>query len=167
MRQLLILILILVSAAAYTQSIDKSVLASAGKTAEAHMIMQYTVGETCIATHMKYDYTLGEGFQRVVDEPVLPEETEEDTMTMNVASVSDIKIEVFPNPASEFACIKTEATHNFVLRIFGSDGTLLSEIKITSSCITIPLNNMPSGLLHLELSVAETHENWNLQLIHI
>lgn len=167
MRQILLLTLILVTAAAYAQSIDKAVLASAGKTAEAHMIMQYTVGETCIATHIKYDYTLGEGFQRVVDEGVLPEETDTDTTIMELMSVADMDVNIFPNPASDFINIQTATTHAFELYIYGSDGALLYETRLTASCATIPLVHLPAGILFMQLSDLETHTYQLFQLIHI
>lgn len=167
MRQILLLTLILVTAATHAQSIDKAVLASAGKTAEAHMIMQYTVGETCIATHIKYDYTLGEGFQRVVDEDVLPDITDTDTTIMELMSVADMEVNIFPNPASELLHIQTATAHDFELHVYGSDGALLYETKLGASYTTISLVNLPAGILFIQLSDVETHTYQQFQIIHI
>jgi N-acetylneuraminic acid mutarotase len=57
----------------------------------------------------------------------------------------DIEISIYPNPAEEFVCIKSQNEQSFSIRLMDALGKTMATDKTTNGKITVSLDQFPSG----------------------
>jgi hypothetical protein len=131
------------------QSLKQEVIASAGgfnKSADNALSISWTLGETIIPTFTSQDGSLilTHGFQQKLIITSIDE---------NLGS--QVKVKIYPNPASEMVNIKfeTETDKEILLYILDSQGKLVKTDRIEEATTdkNINLEDLPSGVYYLRM----------------
>ncbi len=129
---------------AYGQTIERSVIASAGNTfTNSSLAIDWTIGETAIATSTSTNTILTQGFHQ---------------SSSNATSISSINIEglmCFPNPTNDiFNFQYSNAATNAVVTLLDQNGRLVKEEKWnTSNTMVWDLSNLAAGVYHAQISI--------------
>ena len=148
-RNILVTMLGLISLFANAQ-VKQEVIASAGgfnKSADNTISISWTLGETIVPTFTSQDGSLilTHGFQQKLIITAIEENLEE-----------PVKVNIFPNPASEQVNIRFESVTDkeILLYLLDSQGRVIMTDKIETASIdkTINLQDLPAGIYYLRLT---------------
>lgn len=149
MKKLIILFLIIAPVIAFSQSLDRQVIGSAGDYSTATGIsLSFTVGEAVIETTTSGSIILTQGFQQPDAEPV----------GIEIPEVG-LSINAFPNPTGNMVVIEMESTENLkvlvqLLDVVGQQ--LMNPINHTAAdgktFLEIDLSRFAAGNYFLKLS---------------
>ena len=147
MKKLLFPILILISIGAYSQSIDRSVVASAGNnvTTETTSI-SWTLGEIAVSTLTSEGLALSQGFHQgnlFIDaiEGAHP----------------DFLLKTYPNPVIEKLIIES-SKHNQLYEIIDINGRVLINGIITSNPFELDFTDLTNGVYFFRVEHRITHK---------
>ena len=130
--------------------VKQEVIASAGgfnKSADNTISISWTLGETIVPTFTSQDGSLilTHGFQQKLIVTAIEENLEE-----------PVKVNIFPNPASEQVNIRFESATDkeISLYLLDSQGRVVITDKIEAASIdkTIILQDLPAGIYYLRLT---------------
>ena len=130
--------------------VKQEVIASAGgfnKSADNAISISWTLGETIVPTFTSQDGSLilTHGFQQKLIVTAIEENLEE-----------PVKVNIFPNPASEQVNIRFESATDkeILLYLLDSQGRVIMTDKIEAASIdkTIILQDLPAGIYYLRLT---------------
>ncbi len=147
MKALFITILVLISIESYNQSIDRSIVASAGNNVDTETIsVSWTLGEVAIATLNSDGLILSQGFQQgnlFIDaiEGTHPE----------------FQLKTYPNPVIDKLIIES-SNLNQLYEIIDVNGRVIKNGFIDSNPFELDLTNLPSGPYFLRVEQIQTHK---------
>ncbi|MBK7966649.1 MAG: T9SS type A sorting domain-containing protein [Bacteroidetes bacterium] len=159
------------------QSIQRNVIASAGiDNSVSNIRLTSTVGETVTSTLSKSNYKIAQGFQqgkitvaRIVNVEDTTEITsDESTTSRNSNSLDEnkFKVNVYPNPATEYINIKLTELSNAKHMIYLTDisGRLIESRTISSPETRIEFTSMTSGkyILHIKSEDGKVNESFKI-----
>ncbi len=156
MKNLLLIMLSLsISLSGYGQSIDRTVIGSAGNYSEAAdgTSIDFTVGETAVAL-------LGEG-------PSVAEGFHRSTLSIVVstdAPTTDWAVRVFPNPTTEWLRIELPETGDFDAQLNAANGDLLWQVPLQPYNNQVSLSTLPAGVYWLSIR-NEEGEQQSFQIV--
>jgi hypothetical protein len=129
---LLFSLLCFVCASSFGQSLERSVVSTAGQEIKnANMSLEYTIGELMVGQTPKKETQLSQGFNQSYTKK-----------NGAVSPLASLQAEVFPNPSRSIFSIKAE--NNLTFNVYDSKGVLIQEGKVQSST-TFELNALTWG----------------------
>ena len=181
MKTAIIAIVILCfGAASQAQTISNKVIASGGKTKTAGNIMlEYTVGEPFVKTLSSANNKITQGFHqptitvtRLMNGEEIPEATadvEERTTTGQSQNFESFKVEVFPNPATEYVKVRLEESSPSECYLFLSDasGKLINTMRLTETETTLDFTRIATGNYILVVKTADGTVNESFRVAKV
>ncbi len=147
MKKLIIPILILISLESFNQTIERSVVASAGNNVTTETFsMSWTLGEIAVNTLTSVGLVLSQGFHQgnlIIDaiEGAYPE----------------FHLKTYPNPVTDKLIIESSG-QNQLYEIIDVSGRVLNIGFITSNPFELDFTNIPSGIYFLRVEQKLTHK---------
>ncbi len=137
---------LLLSVTGYSQELTPQIIASSGGSYETNgIILSWTLGEPVTETFSSGDITLTQGFHQG-DITVTSTNTEEFT---------DMKVNVYPNPAGEFVNIDIEGKGSEILTVelftLSGEKVLIKKDFITEKYQQLQLKDLPAGTYILKI----------------
>jgi len=145
---LLILVIIWSSMLAYCQSLNPDVITTAGNSdVNATNIVSWTIGECIPETFSNVDNKLTQGYQQGVYEII--------TAIDNTENL--IKINVYPNPATDYVNleIQLQDSQKLIYQLYDMNGRCLRSENISSEISVINLANYSSNTYILNVYTTE------------
>lgn len=139
---LLFTALFLLGSTIFCQTIQNSVISSAGGSASAGNVkMDYTLGETVIETFTAGGNTLTQGFHQT---------------NLTLVAIENVElfaeISIYPNPTSEFVNIDIPADYKLMdISMYDVTGKLLKNKTNASGLVTFNVNDLATGTYYLQV----------------
>ena len=133
---------LLAGSTVFAQTIQNSVISSAGGSASAGNVkMDYTIGETVIATTTAGGYALTQGFHQT---------------NLTLVAIENVELypemSIYPNPAG--AIVNIDIPENYKLldiSMFDAKGKLLRTQPNASGLVTFDVNDLATGTYYLQV----------------
>lgn len=149
MEKIIFVWVCLISVAAHSQSLERSVTSTSGNYfyKAGTGSLSYTVGESAVSTFVNANNILTQGFQQ--------------TDTSEIAFYEEINssfyIEIFPNPVTQFLTVKNDAKHKFLFSFYDEAGRLIDVPKWRSDVeIIFDLSKLAIGFYTLSANDTES-----------
>jgi len=177
--QIIIIMLAAFSASMRAQSLERNVIAAGGKTKIAGNIMlEYTIGETFVKTLSSPSNKITQGFHqptvtvtRVMNEqeaPAVIEDAAERTTAGLATEANNFKVEIFPNPATDYIMVRTETVSQIsTLTLIDISGKLVYSGKLNETEKRIDLGFLPNGKYFLSVRNEDGSINESFKLIKV
>ena len=125
--------------AALAISQNSEVIASSGESLEqGNLKVEFTIGETIIATHSGNNNELTQGFHQ------------SNLVVTKIKEISPLSIQVFPNPTQDIITISSEENKNFQINLTNLNGQLLQQVIISQNTTSLDLSALPAGIYLLQ-----------------
>lgn len=145
------------------EQIERQVIGSVGQVfTTGSLSASSTVGEVATLTFAEGNNQLTQGFQQSMD-----------VISAVIDLGSGVGVELFPNPASDFASLKIETESNLDLRfdLVDISGRLIStqrqQLPASITNHTIDLSQLPSGTYFVRIATPRGSVLKTLKLVHI
>jgi hypothetical protein len=173
MKNIIILIALCFATGAHAQTIGNKVIAAGGKTKVAgNVMLEYTVGEPVVKTFSSANNKITQGFHqptitvaRVLnneDPDIIPDAAR----TTTVQPLNDFKVEVFPNPATDYIMVNSEATApNTTWMLVDISGSVVYSGKLNEAENRIDLSRLANGKYFLTVRSEDGSINETFKLI--
>ena len=143
-KQLLFLVtgLFLLGSTAFGQTIQNSVISSAGgSSSSGNVKMDYTIGETVIETFSAGGNTLTQGFHQT---------------NLTLVAIENVElfaqVSVYPNPTSQFVNLDIPADYNLLdISMYDVTGKLLRTQANASGLVTFDVKDLATGTYYLQV----------------
>lgn len=150
-------------ASLFGQQIERQVIGSAGQVfSTGTLSASSTVGEVATLTFAEGNNQLTQGFQQSMD-----------VISAVIDLGSGVGVELFPNPASDFATLRIETESNLDVRfdLVDISGRLISskrqQLSASVTNHTIDLSQLPSGTYFVRIATPRGSVLKTLKLVHI
>ncbi|MDD3877078.1 MAG: T9SS type A sorting domain-containing protein [Bacteroidales bacterium] len=148
--------LLFLGSTVFGQTIQNSVISSAGGSASSGNVkMDFTLGETVIETVSASGNTLTQGFHQT-----------------NLTLVAIVNIELFPeisvypNPTTELVNLDIPANYSLLdIRMYDLNGKLLRTIANASGLVTFDVRDLAKGTYYLQVINPQNNELKTFRLI--
>jgi len=144
LTRIFVLILVLSSSFTYAQTLERTVVGSAGQEQKnSSLNISFTVGEAAITTSKKSSLTITQGFQQSSNE-----EEGKDTTSIQEKLANSLQISLFPNPTQEWVNVKSDTEQELELIVLDGLGKVVYSQKLSvnsSSENKIEVNNWAVG----------------------
>lgn len=142
------------------QSIEPQVIASAGEHFDNGTVqLSWTLGEVMIDTYDNGTNILTQGFHQT-----------ELTVTSIEENLSDIRMNIFPNPTSEFLNIELSNNEKDInLQLFDMSGKLIHKDVITAytNKFVLPMNAVATGKYLVQMQSEDGKLNTTHQVVKV
>ena len=147
MKKLFIPILILISFESFNQTIERSVVSSAGNNVTTETIsMSWTFGEIAVTTLTSEGLVLSQGFHQG------------NLFINSIEGVQpEFQLKTYPNPVIDKLIIESPG-QNQLYEIIDVNGRVLNNGFITSNPFELDFSNLPSGAYFLRVEQKLTHK---------
>jgi len=147
MKALFIAILVLISIESYNQTIDRSVVSSAGNDVDTETIsVSWTLGEVATATLNSDGLILSQGFHQ-------------GNLFVNAIEGTEpaFQLKTYPNPVVNKLIVESSEL-NQLYEIIDANGRVIKNGFIDSNPFELDLTNLPSGPYFLRVEQIATHK---------
>jgi hypothetical protein len=144
MKQIIFFSLFLVPLIGNAQSLERSVIGTAGNSTEA---LSWTIGEPVVQTVANGTNMLTQGFHQ----------GDLTVTTLIEEQAVDYSVSVHPNPVNTQLTIETDKT-DIPYQVMDVNGKVLKTGTIERNTVTINFTGMPKGTYFLQLDNMETHK---------
>ena len=138
----LIVNLLLLGTVLTAQSLEQEVIAPFGSLLQGSggMDLHCTMGEP-VVERFENGEILTQGFHQVFDIATPVFETPD----------ANIELKVFPNPATDWIAVETDATETLMLTLFDTYGQTLYDSEMTNPTATLDVSKLPGGSYYLSI----------------
>ena len=150
MKKLITIICIGFASIAFSQTLDRSVLATGGSySSTANVSISFTIGEVFTVSKTNATYTVLEGFQQ----PYIIEDTIDPGPGPGPGSIEELNtFSIYPNPFKRTFNVKTENTNDFDFEVIDMLGKKIEvNTSIKSGYIVFNLEDYGSGIYFLKM----------------
>lgn len=150
----------------YGQTIERSVVGSAGQLAKSGGIeISATAGESAVTTASQTTLIITQGFQQTYKKkPTEPVDTNDNT---GLAEASKTSIVLYPNPTHDQVFIKGLEEQGYDLTVIGFDGKVVHSASLTGTeeSQSIPVSNWAVGTYYFEFRNTENDQLESFKVI--
>lgn len=162
--RIILLFLVLSSSFSYAQTLERSVIGSAGQDQKnSSLNVSFTVGEVAITTSKKSSLIITQGFQQSIEE-----KDGNDTTSISENLANSLDISLFPNPTQEWVNVKSESEQELQLTVIDGLGKIVYSKKLSvkkSIENKIEVSNWAVGQYYFNFNEIESNKTSSFKVL--